>query len=182
MEHGEHVKEDDKTGRGRRRLAFAVVALIGLGITSAASAGEVSLLLNGKAFHLDPAPAGTKYNEDNWGVGIQYEFDERINENWLTFLQASEFRDSNRNVSAYAGGGLMRRYEFFSGAMHVDAGAIAFLMYRKDFRGGDLFPGVLPAFSVGTDRYAVNVSFVPKVDPKMVPIVFLQFKLTLGKL
>lgn len=99
----------------------------------------------------------------------------------MAFLQASEFRDSNRNVSFYAGGGLVRRYELGAGDLRFDAGAIAFLMYRKGFRDGNLFPGVLPAFSFGTPRAAINLSYVPKVDPKMVPIVFVQLKLALGE-
>ncbi|BAU50314.1 hypothetical protein SVA_3780 [Sulfurifustis variabilis] len=183
MRYPEQVAEDGRAAHRcrHRSVVAALLALVGIGMTSPATAGDVSLLINGKAFHIDP-PANTNYNERNWGVGIQYELDERVKENWVTFLQASEFRDSNRNVSAYAGGGLMRRYEFRSGDVRLDAGAIAFLMYRKDFRGGNLFPGVLPALSIGTPRVALNLSYVPKVDPKMVPIVFVQLKLTLGKL
>lgn len=163
-----------------RRFALALVALVALAPWECSHAGKLSLLVNGKAFHLDRQP-GTHYNERNWGTGIEYELDKRVNEHWVPFLQASEFRDSNRNVSFYAGGGLVRRYEFYSGNLRFDAGAIAFLMYRKDFRDGNLFPGVLPAFSFGTPRVALNLSYVPKVDPKMVPIVFVQLKLALGE-
>ena len=154
--------------------------LISLTFASAASAGDLSLLINGKAMHIDPA-RGTNYNEKNWGVGFQYDF-KPTEGNWVPFLTASEFRDSNRNISYYAGGGYVRRYDFFAGKMHVDAGGVAFLMVRKDFRDGDPFPGVLPVLSVGAGRYAVNMTFIPKVDPKMVPIVYLQLKITLGEL
>lgn len=161
------------------RIGLAIIALAAIAAATPTRAGELSLLVNGKAFHLD-AQKNTDYNERNWGVGAHYELDTRLNESWVPFLQASEFRDSNRNLSYYAGGGLMRRFDLRTGDLRVDAGAIAFVMYRRGFRDGNLFPGVLPALSVGTPRAALNVSYVPRVDPKMVPIVFLQLKLTLG--
>jgi hypothetical protein len=85
-------------------------------------------------------------------------------------------------MSYYAGGGLMHRHQFDWGKtpMHFDAGAIVFLMKRKGFEEGHLFPGILPAFSLGTPRVAVNMTFIPKVDPKTVPILFFQLKVTLG--
>lgn len=157
--------------------ALATITLVLL-FSAPASAGELSLLLNGKAFHLD-APSGSHYNEKNWGVGVQYDFAPTDNR-WVPFLSAAEFRDSNRNISYYAGGGYLRRYDFHGGDVHVDIGGVAFLMVRKDFRGGNPFPGVLPVLSVGAGRYALNFTFIPKIDPKMVPIVFVQLKLTLG--
>lgn len=164
------------------RIATRLVAalIIGATLTAPAGAGDLSLLLNGKAIHIDPAP-GTNYNEKNWGVGLQYDF-KPTGGAWIPFVTAAEFRDSNRNVSYYAGGGFSKRYDFFGGAMHVDAGGVAFLMVRKDFRDGDPFPGVLPVVSVGAGRYAINMTYIPRVDPKMVPIVYLQLKITLGEL
>ena len=158
-----------------RALAIITVSFL---LNGPANAGELSLLLNGKAFHLDP-PSGSNYNEKNWGVGVQYDLAPTAN-GWVPFLTAAEFRDSNKNISYYAGGGYLRRFDFYGGDVHVDVGGVAFLMVRKDFRGGDPFPGVLPVLSVGAGRYALNFTFIPKVDPKMVPIVFVQFKLTLG--
>lgn len=160
------------------RLIGALI--IGISLTTPAVAGELSLLLNGKAIHINPGP-GTNYNEKNWGVGFQYDFKPTEAE-WIPFVTAAEFRDSNRNISYYAGGGFLKRYDFFGGAVHAGAGGVAFLMVRKDFRDGDPFPGVLPVLSVGAGRYAVNMTYIPKVDPKMVPIVYLQLKITLGEL
>jgi hypothetical protein len=53
-------------------------------------------------------------------------------------------------------------------------------MKRKGFKDGDLFPGILPAVSLGTPRVALNMTFIPKVDPKMVPLLFFQLKVTLN--
>jgi hypothetical protein len=162
-----------------RGLVWVALAL-GLA-ANAVRADELHLLLNGKAIHVNP-PAGSNYNEKNWGFGVQYEFapdDPEI----VTFVNASGFRDSNSNPSYYAGGGVMRRFQpdLFGGNVHVDLGAIAFVMTRKDFHDGHPFPGILPAASVGTDAVALNISFVPKVDPKMTALWFLQLKVRLGK-
>ncbi len=171
-------RDTPHTARLGRRIVGAL--LLTLALAAPAVAGDFSLLFNGKAIHIDPAP-GTNYNEKNWGIGFQYDFEPTASE-WIPFVTAAEFRDSNRNISYYAGGGFLRRYDFFGGNVHVDAGGVAFLMVRKDFRDGDPFPGVLPVLSVGAGRYAVNMTFIPKVDPKMVPILYLQLKVTLGEL
>ena len=139
-------------------------------------ADEASLLVNGIAIHLNP-PANKNLNEKNWGAGFQYDWTP-INQKWVPFATASVFKDSNRNMSYYAGGGFMHRWNF--GNMHVDAGAVGFLMVRKNFKNDRPFPGALPAFSVGTQRVSVNMTYIPKVEPKAVPLVFFQLKIALG--
>lgn len=163
-----------------RFVQFAIIAIaVAAVMTAPAHAGQLSLLINGKAFHLDK-PANTKLNEENWGAGIQYDFD-MTKTKWVPFISASGFKDSNENMSYYAGGGTVRRFSFGDekGAPHVDVGLVAFLMVRKDFKDGDPFPGVLPVVSIGTERVALNMTYIPKVDPKMVPIVFLQLRIGL---
>jgi len=167
--------------KGWKALGVLVAVLV-LGVAgNVARAGEMHLLVNGKAIHIDP-PAGTNYNEKNWGVGVQYDF-EPTDPEVVTFLNASGFVDSLKNPSYYVGGGMMRRYTpgILSDDFHVDLGGIAFLMTREGFRHGHLFPGVLPAASIGTDAVALNISFIPKVDPKMTALWFLQLKVRLGK-
>jgi hypothetical protein len=157
-------------------IATALAALA----TAPAQADQWSLLINGKAIHLDE-PAGSDLNEENWGAGVQYDFN-MTKGKWVPFITASGFSDSNRNPSYYAGGGTVRRFSFGKekNSLHLDAGLVAFLMVRKDYKGGDPFPGVLPVVSFGTDRVAVNITYIPKVDPKMVPIVFFQLKIGLN--
>lgn len=166
----------------RRREAFVGLGLalwIFIAVLGEAQAGELSLILNGKAIHLD-VPAGHNYNEENWGVGLHYEFGEP-KEKWVPFAHASEFLDSNSNVSYYFGGGLVRRFLLSpeTSSARIDVGLVGFLMHREDFRSGNLFPGVLPVVSVGTDKLAVNVTYIPKVAPKMSPLFFLQLKVGL---
>ncbi len=163
-----------------RAFAFCVltaITILSLVASLDARADQWSIVLNGKAIHLDEM-AQTTLNEENWGGGVQYDFDVTEN-NWVPFVSASGFKDSNGNPSWYAGGGTVRRFSFGEGkdAPHLDLGAIGFLMVRKDFRGGDPFPGILPVASIGYQRFALNVTYIPKVDPKMVPLIFLQLKI-----
>lgn len=160
---------------------WAIVALFGLFVAAPAAADQWSLILNGKAIHLDP-PATTHYNEKNWGAGFQYDFNSPDGK-WIPFVTASGFSDSNRNPSYYAGGGALRRFQLTGGeqGLHVDAGLVAFLMTRQGFRHDQPFPGILPVLSFGTERVSVNVTYIPKVDPKMVAILFFQLKIGLGR-
>jgi hypothetical protein len=142
-----------------------------------AAANELSVLINGKAVHMSGSTNNT-LNERNWGLGLQYDWD-RVSKNWIPFATASGLRDSNGNPSYYAGTGVMHRLQFEN--THFDVGAVGFFMTRKGYRNGDPFVGVLPAFSVGYKSVALNITYVPKVDPKAVPLWFFQFKISLGQ-
>ena len=175
--------------RSKSRGAFASTLLLAstfmaLSFVSDAESGSLYALLNGKAIHLQgpppSAPPGYTFNERNWGGGFQYDF-KPVHEHWIPFVTASEFLDSNRNPSYYAGGGIVRRFvisEEFDN-LHFDAGIVAFLMTRKYFRNNKPFPGALPVLSVGTEHVSVNATYIPKVDPKMVQLLFFQLKFKL---
>ena len=164
-------------GRNSQRALLALVLTFTAALTTgAAVADEMSLLVNGKAIHIH-TQAGRNLNERNWGLGLQYDWD-LADSKWRPFATVSGFNDSNRNPSYYAGGGALRRFQF--DGMHVDLGAIGFLMMRKDFKNDRPFPGVLPVLSVGTQSVSLNVTYVPKVEPKAVPLLFFQIKMNLG--
>lgn len=145
-----------------------------------ANAGSLHALANGKAIHLESASAGGKFNEENWGGGLQYDFD-TWDKVWVPFVTVSGFLDSNSNPSYYAGGGMMRRFMLSEALnnLYVDVGAVAFLMTRKGFRNNAPFLGVLPAVSFGTEDVAISVTYIPKVEPKMVSLFFFQLKIKL---
>src|SRR5262245_53930141 len=170
------MQDGIKGVRAAGRSLLVLLALMASLMAGAARADELSLLVNGKAIHIN-TPPGKNLNEKNWGLGLQYDW-ELADSKWIPFATVSGFRDSNRNPSYYAGGGAMRRFQFDH--MHVDVGAIGFLMTRKDFKNDQPFLGVLPAFSVGTGNVALNMTFVPKVEPKAVPLVFFQLKIGFG--
>ncbi|RMG37845.1 MAG: hypothetical protein D6732_05870 [Methanobacteriota archaeon] len=49
-------------------------------------------------------------------------------------------------------------------------------MVRKRFNHGMPFPGALPFTSFGTNRISINVTYIPKLIPDMVPLWFFQLK------
>jgi hypothetical protein len=65
--------------------------------------------------------------------------------------------------------------------MHLDVGLVGFVMWRENFRGDLPFLGALPVMTLGAGRVAVNLTYIPKTDPKGVPIAFLQLKIGLGR-
>ncbi|HYA37022.1 MAG TPA: hypothetical protein VEI74_01945 [Candidatus Methylomirabilis sp.] len=154
-------------------LTFLVFASF---LVRIAQADELSLLVNGKAVHIN-APAGSSLNEKNWGLGVQYDGN-AIDKKWVPFVTASGFSDSNENPSYYAGGGVLRRFQ--GDTLHFDIGAVGFLMTRKGYKNDKPFFGALPAFSAGTEWVSVNMTYIPKVEPKMVALWFFQLKIKLA--
>ncbi|MBI3899505.1 MAG: hypothetical protein HY308_14605 [Gammaproteobacteria bacterium] len=162
---------NEKSASQRFLLAIVVTLLL---MPFAASAGQTSLIINGKAWHIG---TDKHYNEKNWGAGVQYDFDV-VGDNWIPFVTASGFKDSNNNPSYYAGGGYLKRFAI-SSDYHVDIGAIAFLMQREGYKNDNPFLGALPVLSIGTQKVAVNITYIPSVDPKWVPLWFFQLKVAL---
>ncbi len=152
-------------------------------------AGELSAVFNGKSFHLG---ATENWNEDNYGLGLEYEFDSQSR--WRSRLMANGFRDSIDDMSYMAGGGL-HRILFATDRLHgfhVDAGINAFVMTRKDVNDNRPFPGVLPSLTIGNQYVGFNLTYLPRqaveklydthiADESMRGIVFLQFKVNVGK-
>ncbi len=59
----------------------------------------------------------------------------------------------------------------------MDVGGIAFLMTRENYQNNRAFPGILPVLSLGMDKLALNVTFVPdmpQVRARLQPLVFFQ--------
>lgn len=163
-----------------RFIRIVLLVLCWALITGPVQANNLSLIINGKAVHLG-APKNSSLNEENWGLGVQYDFNVSQN-HWLPFVAVSGFLDSVENPSYYVGGGMMRRFMITQSAarpLYFDAGLIAFMMTRENYKGGDPFPGVLPALSFGTDKLAVNITYIPSVDPKLIPLWFFQLKVSM---
>lgn len=138
-----------------------------------ALAGEFALLINGHAKHLEKSPKDK--NELNYGLGLQYDFDAR--EEWVWFAFGSGFEDSRKDPSYSAGGGARRRFMLLHSAQfHLDLGLAGMLMTRESYNDGRAFPVALPVASIGVPAFAVNVAYVPEVDPRIIPLVFFQFK------
>lgn len=133
------------------------------------SAAEHHLILNGKSWHLD---SQRPLNEANLGFGYQIE----DANGWL--LTGSVFTDSVKAPSGYLGGG--KFYRVFVGKTHADLGAMAFAMKREDMHGGKPFLGALPFVSIGGQRLAVNLAYVPAFGENTVTTIFMQLKIKMG--
>lgn len=157
---------------------------------SAAHAGEFSAIVNGRSFHIG---ASQDWNENNLGLGIEYEF--ATETRWKKRLMANGFRDSDENMSYMIGAGLHRNLyqtERLRG-FYVDAGLNAFLMTREDVNDNRPFPGVLPSLTVGNDYAGLNLTYLPRQaveklydrkmsDDSVSGIVFLQLKINVSGL
>lgn len=150
---------------------------------AAQSSGSWGVVLNGRAIHVD---SSRRWNEDNWGLGIEREF--QAGGRWVKLALANGFRDSMGDPSYMAGGGIKRRFALGPGDFYVDVGGVAFLMTREKVHDNRPFPGVLPAATFGFGRVAVNVTYMPaaavhhitrsrRSDPTMDGVLFLQLKL-----
>lgn len=143
----------------------------------AAHAGELGLLVNGHAMHLEKRPGNE--NEANYGLGLQY--DERWRDNWLWFVFSSGFQNSQNEPAYNAGGGLRRRYYFggTSGSPYADLGVAGMVLAHSGYRDGGPVAAVLPIASIGWSHLAVNAAFVPPVNERVVPLVFFQLMYSL---
>lgn len=167
---------------------IAIATLLSVVSFSPAVAGSLSAILNGKSFHLG---ASQDWNEDNYGLGIEYEFASQSR--WKSRLMANGFRDSTEEMSYMAGAGLHRNLystNRWSG-FYLDAGINAFLMTRQDVNDNKPFPGALPSITVGNRYLGMNLTYLPRkavekffdqtmADQSVDGIVFMQFKINVN--
>lgn len=165
---------------------LASVGMLALGLAGTADAGRLDVVLNGKSFHVN---SDRDWNESNWGLGFEYEFNPESR--WVKLALGNGFIDSDEQMSYMAGGGIKRRFRLPIGdrRFFFDVGAIGFVMKRHDVNGNAPFPGILPAFSFGTSRVALNATYLPGgladrvtnvrfTDPNLDGVAFLQLKFT----
>jgi hypothetical protein len=168
-----------------RITQLAGVGMLAIGLFSAAEAGQWDIVLNGRSIHVD---ADRDWNESNYGLGVEHEFNPDAR--WVKVALGNGFRDSDDHMSYMGGGGIKRRFRLpvGQGRIHMDVGAIGFLMARQDVNNNSAFPGILPAFSVGTRDFSLNLTYLPgqfaedvtgarTADPSLDGIFFMQFKL-----
>ena len=150
---------------------------------TAQAQGNWDVVLNGHAIHVN---AAKEWNESNWGLGVEHEFNPAGH--WVKLALANGFKDSLGSPSFMAGGGLKRRFRMFSDDVYFDVGMVGFLMTREDVNHNRPFPGALPAMTFGTKNVALNVTYMPDSivdrvtkanlsDPQMKGVFFLQLKL-----
>lgn len=174
-------------GMDTSRLAW-ILATVLLAFTSGdAAAGSLDIVINGKSHHVN---SEYDWNEDNLGLGFEYEF--AGSSRWIKTLNANTFVDSLENQTYMAGAGLKRRLLMmeYLGGLYLDAGIVAFLMQREDINDGNVFPGLLPALTIGNRYAGINLTYLPEkavhdvahanvVDPSIGGVFFMQFKFRL---
>jgi hypothetical protein len=167
------------------RIRFALLLVSVATAASAQAQDDWLMILNGRSIHLN---AAREWNEHNWGLGVEREFDSEAR--WVKVALANGFKDSTGNTSYMAGGGVKHRFRFpdLGDTFYVDVGVIAFLMARDDVERGKPFPGLLPALTIGNRNVALNVTYMsdstlesvtdmPLRDRTMTGVLFLQLKL-----
>ncbi len=141
-----------------------------------ALADDIHLLINGHSIHMEDRD---NYNENNTGLGLQYDFEERGG--WINLINFSTFKDSNNETSRYIGFGTKARGTTGgSDPWHFDIGAFAFVMTRKDYRDNQPFFGVLPFVSFGSKNVGLNVTYVPAVSDRIVDVIYIQGMIRFG--
>ena len=157
---------------------------------ASAMAGNLSVVINGKSAHIN---ANHDWNENNYGLGLEYQFDTKSR--WRKIVMANGFRDSDNNMSYMAGAGLHRRLlqtNRFS-EFYFDVGINAFIMTREDVNDNQPFPGALPSLSFGNKYGGFNLTYLPmraaqklvganSKRPAVTGVFFLQFKISLSQL
>jgi hypothetical protein len=165
-------------------IRFALL-LVSVATAATANAQDWQMILNGRAIHLN---AAREWNEHNWGLGVEREFDS--GDRWVKVAVANAFKDSVGDLSYMGGGGIKRRFRLpdVSETFYVDVGVTAFLMAREDVNDRRPFPGALPVVTVGSRNVALNVVYmsddavesasdIPIKDRTMTGVLFLQLKL-----
>ncbi len=169
---------------------LALLSLLVVLPLSPAVAGDFSAVINGRSIHVD---AKKNWNENNFGLGFEYQFSGESR--WKKQLMVNGFRDSSKNMSYMAGGGIHRNL-YATDRLHgfyVDAGVNAFLMTRQNINNNRPFPGALPSLTVGNRYMGLNLTYLPKKavesvydtdlrDEAMSGIFFLQFKVGVSEL
>ena len=154
-----------------------IILFIGLSFSQQIFADSLNLVINGKEVHENKRD----FNEENWGLGFEYNFEE--DKNWINFISGGFFEDSLSNTSKHLGGGTKRRFLLTDDkdGWHIDAGLTAFMMTRRDYKNNRPFFGALPFFSVGTSKVAINATYIPSVHPKYEALWFFQATFKMAK-
>ena len=169
---------------------LALLSLLVASPISSALSGEWNAIVNGRSFHVN---AAEDWNENNFGLGLEFQLE--TTSRWKKQLMVNGFRDSSNDMSYMVGAGIQRNLyatDRFHG-FYVDAGVNAFLMTRQDVNNNRPFPGALPSLSIGNRDMGFNLTYLPKMaverlydaemmDESISGIVFLQFKINVGRL
>ena len=86
------------------RKSICMLTMLLCAFAGTAAAGQLDLVVNGRSHHVN---SEYDWNENNYGLGLEYQFDSTSR--WIWSANGNAFLDSQNNMSYMAGGGLKRR-------------------------------------------------------------------------
>jgi hypothetical protein len=143
-----------------RHCIFVVtVFAVSAGVLPAAAA-EWSLNVFGLSYHPDRSRARTNGfdNEINPGLGLRYELS-AAGAAHVFMLEADVYRDSKRATAKAAGVGYQYRL-----TERLRAGAALVLFHSRSYNDGDVFVTPLPIVTYRFDKFALNVTYSPRIS------------------
>ncbi|MDH5572280.1 MAG: hypothetical protein OEY89_10975 [Gammaproteobacteria bacterium] len=140
------------------------------------SAEQLYLAINGLSYHFDRTK---NYNETNLGYGL--EFDIPLDDTWIGFVAGGTFRDSNNQDSNYLATGGKYRIPLSSDrdGLYLDLGLGGMFMTRYDYHNNNPFFVAGPFLSMGNKYMALNMVYLPNINPKFKPLVYVQIMFSL---
>ena len=152
-----------------------IILLLALPALVPAAADELQIIISGRAIH----EGGSDLNENNYGLGLQYDF--AVHRRWIPLVNLASLKDSNNNTSRYIGAGLKRRFRVSTGKqrLNFDLGAAALVMHRPDYNDDKPFVGMLPFVSLSNEWGGINATYVPSIEEDALPFWYFQFTLKL---
>lgn len=158
-----------------RVIASALILCLAVGNAAADDwNGDVSIQISGLSRHSERQADGSRYNEENTGIGVQYSQLVAGKKNTYVHLTAGTLINSMEDRSWYAGAGITRRW---SEVWFIEAGMILGIMSYPSYEFGAV---VLPAplLSFGTRRYGINAVYLPAIND-LPAAAFIQLRIGL---
>ena len=140
---------------------------------------QFNLVINGASKHFDVNRAAFPdgLNEKNYGLGVEYNLDKLDAQKIEWVINTGFFKDSLNGTALYAGGaGLMNLYSYKT--VNFKAGIEGSLFYSSAYNQGNPFVALLPIVNIGTNKYSVNITVIPRV-PQFIDagVIFVQLKI-----
>lgn len=114
---------------------------------------KINILIYGLSYH--PDKSNKQDNEQNWGLGVNYEFFEDTQ--GAAFVEAGVYRDSGSNLAKYAGAG----YQFKLGK-NWRVGAMLVGVQSQTYHEGRFFIAPIPVVTYDFGLVKLNAIYIPR--------------------
>jgi hypothetical protein len=114
---------------------------------------KINILIYGLSYH--PDKRNKQDNEQNWGLGVNYEFFEDTQ--GVGFVEAGVYRDSGSNLAKYGGAG----YQFKLGK-NWRIGAMLVGVQSQSYHEGRFFIAPIPVVTYDFGIVKLNAIYIPR--------------------